>query len=261
MDRVNRRTYSNRGAVRQFAAASGWLERGERLAIECAAATARDAPILDIGIGGGRTTPLMTEISRTYVGIDYTPSMVEVARRRFPGLCFQEMDARTLRFADGSFQLVTFSYNGIDSVDPAGRLEILRQVHRVLRPGGCFVFSTLNLHGAAWGASWPDWSVYREAGLSATRLAHAVAKLALGGINRLRALSARRVDTDAAIGAISAHNFGLLAVFTSLGEQLRQLKECGFQVEAIFEPSGHQVASDGSEATEAPWCHFVARRL
>jgi SAM-dependent methyltransferase len=260
LDRVNRRTYRSRGAVRQYGVATGWLEPGERLAIEHATATARDAPILDIGIGGGRTAPLMTAVSHDYVGIDYIPSMVETARRRFPSLCFQEMDARILRFADGSFQLVTFSYNGIDSVDPAGRLEILQQVHRVLRPGGCFVFSTLNLHGTAWGASWPDWSVFRAAGPSATRLAHAVAKLALGGINRLRARSAMRVHIGAAIGAISAHNFGLLVVFTSLGEQLRQLKECGFQVEAIFEPSGRRLPPDGSEATEAPWCHFVARR-
>jgi SAM-dependent methyltransferase len=259
LDRVNRRTYRSRGAVRQFAAASGWLEPGERLAIQRVAATSRDAAILDIGIGGGRTTPLLTSISRNYIGVDYTPCMIEIARRRFPGICFQEMDARSLRFADGSFQLVMFSYNGIDSVDPAGRIEILRQVHRVLRPGGYFVFSSLNRDGPAWGASWPDWSVFREAGLSPPRLANAVGKFALGGINRLRTHPSC-IGRPAAIGLISAHNFGLLVVFTSLGGQLLQLKECGFQVEAVFEPSGRQVAPDGSEATEAPWCHFVARR-
>ncbi len=260
LDRVNRRTYRSRGALRQFATASGWLEPGERLAVEHAAAGARGAAVLDIGIGGGRTAPLLAGIGASYRGIDYSPAMVEIARGRFPALCFQEMDARRLAFADGSFQLVTFSYNGIDSVDLAGRLEILRQVHRVLRPGGYFVFSALNRDGPLWGEPWPDWAIFRDAGLSPSRLARAVAKSMLGGINRLRSRPATRAGADVAVGAISAHNFGLIAVFTSLGEQLRQLRECGFHVEAIFEPSGRSISPDGGERTRAPWFHFVARK-
>ncbi len=150
-DRINQRTYRKRGVLRQFEAASGWLEPGERVAIEHVANAARDGAILDIGIGGGRTAPLMANISANYRGIDYTPDMVAVARRRFPGLCFHEMDARRMSFADDSFDLVAFSYNGIDSVDLAGRLDILRQVHRVLVPGGYFVFSALNRQGSAHG--------------------------------------------------------------------------------------------------------------
>jgi SAM-dependent methyltransferase len=260
-DRINQRTYGRRGVLRQFETASGWLEPGERVAIEHVADAVRDRAILDIGVGGGRTAPLMAELSTNYRGIDYTPAMVEVARRRFPNLCFHEMDARRLTFADDSFSLVTFSYNGIDSVDLGGRLDVLRQVHRVLLPGGYFVFSVLNRQGPAHGEHWPDFRVFRDAGLSPVKLPRALARFAQGGINWLRFRLVAREDADVAIGNVSAHNFGLVTLFTSVGAQLRQLRDCGFAVESIIEPDGRRIAADGSEPTSAPWCHFVARKV
>ncbi|HUN43594.1 MAG TPA: class I SAM-dependent methyltransferase [Acetobacteraceae bacterium] len=86
-----------------------------------AATEALGAPILDIGVGGGRTTPLMRAISTNYCGIDYIPEMVAIARRRFPDADFRVMDAREMDFHNGRFALTTFSYNGIDSVDVKGR--------------------------------------------------------------------------------------------------------------------------------------------
>ncbi len=62
------------------------------------------------------------------------------------------------------------------------------------------------------------------------------------------------------MGNVSAHNFGLVTLFTSVAAQLRQLQQCGLAVEAIFEPDGHRIAHDGSETTRAAWCHFVARK-
>src|SRR5215813_6147962 len=88
-DRVNLRTYRSCRVLRQFAAASGWLEPGERLAIQHVADAVRGGAILDIGVGGGRTAPLMAELSANYRGIDYSDAMLAVARRRFPGFCFR----------------------------------------------------------------------------------------------------------------------------------------------------------------------------
>src|SRR5579863_10372745 len=93
LDRVNRRTWTRPRVLRQFEYASGWLEPGERISIERVADKVRGEPILDIGVGGGRSAPLLAEISGNYRGIDYLPDMVEIARRRFPALCFLEMDA------------------------------------------------------------------------------------------------------------------------------------------------------------------------
>jgi SAM-dependent methyltransferase len=49
-------------------------------------------------------------------------------------------------FASGSFDFVLFSFNGIDYVNHSDRLTILKEIRRVLRPGGWFCFSTHNLN-------------------------------------------------------------------------------------------------------------------
>jgi SAM-dependent methyltransferase len=260
LDRINRSAYRQRGVLRQYGSASGWLEPGEQAAIRSVAESARGAPILDIGIGGGRTAPLMRAISLDYCGIDYTAAMVAMARQRFPDMAFREMDARHLEFPDGSFALVAFSYNGIDSVDLAGRREILREVHRVLRPGGYFVFSSLNRDGIEAMPHWPDWRVFHGTGLWPARLLRATAKLLAGGVNHLRHQGAARDNGVVAFGNLSAHNFALVSVFTSMTAELYELHETGFILEAIFDPDGRQIPADGQTDIGAAWHHFVARR-
>lgn len=99
--------------------------------------------LLDIGVGGGRTTRHLAH--RTdYFAIDYSPEMVAATREAFPGVRVQVGDARELDFGDESFDAVLFSFNGLDCVDLAGRARAYSEVFRVLRPGGVFIFSTHN---------------------------------------------------------------------------------------------------------------------
>lgn len=104
------------------------------------------ADVLDIGVGTGRTFPALAERCDTYVGIDVSSAMVAAARRRFPGARFLEADASDLSmFADGSFDTVVFSYNGLDYLHPLeSRRSALAGIRRVLRPGGTFIMSTHN---------------------------------------------------------------------------------------------------------------------
>ena len=150
VDETNRPLWS--GVADEYAI-EGWGDPGEPLALILAADGARGRPVLDLGVGGGRTTALLRLVSSVYVGIDYTPELVDMCRRRHPGTDIRLGDARHLPdVADGSQGLVVFSNNGIDAVDHDGRGRILSEAHRVLGADGVLCYSTLNKDGPLFGA-------------------------------------------------------------------------------------------------------------
>jgi SAM-dependent methyltransferase len=73
--------------------------------------------------------------------------MVRECRSRFPGVDIRLGDARDLTaFPSGSFDLVLFSYNGLDCLDASDRPLALEEIRRVLRRGGHFAYSFHNLN-------------------------------------------------------------------------------------------------------------------
>ncbi|MGH9552457.1 MAG: class I SAM-dependent methyltransferase [Terriglobales bacterium] len=106
------------------------------------------ASVLDLGCGTGRTSVGLASRGYTTVAVDISAAMIARARARHPELEFRQMDATRLKFPDMSFDAVLFSFNGIDCIYPeSGRIACLKEVFRVLRPGGTFVFSTHNIVG------------------------------------------------------------------------------------------------------------------
>ena len=110
--------------------------------------------VLDIGVGGGRTTTYLAKGAARYVGADYSDGMVEACRRRFPALDFRLCDATDMaQFTDGEFDVVVFSFNGIDYIPTdEGRTRCLAETARVLKLGGIFIFSS---HNARTLGLWP----------------------------------------------------------------------------------------------------------
>jgi ubiquinone/menaquinone biosynthesis C-methylase UbiE len=107
--------------------------------------------MLDIGVGGGRTTKFFADLAKEYIGIDYSPLMIEAAKRRFKDyskkVSFLTLDARDMHlFPTGYFNFVLFSWCGLDYVNHEDRIRILKEIRRVLAPDGFFFFSTHNLN-------------------------------------------------------------------------------------------------------------------
>ncbi len=102
--------------------------------------------ILDIGVGGGRTTSYLSDKASRYVGVDYSAEMIKTCRNKFPHLEFEVADASDLSgFSDASFDALVISFNGIDCLVPEERRwQCLRECARVLRTGGVFIFSSHN---------------------------------------------------------------------------------------------------------------------
>jgi ubiquinone/menaquinone biosynthesis C-methylase UbiE len=97
----------------------------------------RDARLLEIGCGMGTDLLQFARGGARCTGIDLTPRSVEITRHRFrvygAGGDFMISDGERLPFRDESFDVV-YS-NGVlhHTPDTAGAI---REVHRVLRPGG-----------------------------------------------------------------------------------------------------------------------------
>ena len=112
--------------------------------------------ILDLGVGGGRTTSYLSKVASRYVGVDFSEAMIRACRRKFPDLDFLLADASDLSaFEDASFDAIVFAFNGLDSVIPnEKRSRCLRECWRVLRPEGVFVFSSHNPRSLLVRADW-----------------------------------------------------------------------------------------------------------
>jgi len=103
--------------------------------------------IVDIGIGGGRTTEFLLQFASKYIGIDYSETMIKEAKVKFPDADLRYGDARNMSDIKGnSADFVLFSYNGIDCMSSNERIFILKECYRILKKDGVFAFSTHNLH-------------------------------------------------------------------------------------------------------------------
>lgn len=134
------------------APAGGWSARASVYAVsrvhvagpslEKLVALARPAPgdrCLDIGTGAGHTAARLAEAGCEVVGLDPAAGMLAAARERYGGaanLRFVEAEGHATGFDDATFDIVTARHTLHHHADPAATL---REVRRVLKPGGRFV--------------------------------------------------------------------------------------------------------------------------
>lgn len=97
--------------------------------------------LLDVATGTGTALRFAARRGATVVGVDRSPGMLAMARNPCRKLDLRHADVHALPFHDGSFDAVTcgLSLSHFSDCDGA-----LREMIRVLRPGGRFVAS-------AWG--------------------------------------------------------------------------------------------------------------
>lgn len=132
------------GAVAANYVTSATHARGADLPVLLQATEARgDEAALDLGTAVGHTAFALSQTVGRVVGIDLTEEMLDLARRLaaergFANVRFVRGDVADLPFPDASFDVVTSRYSAHHYGQPR---QVLREVARVLRPGGRFVLA------------------------------------------------------------------------------------------------------------------------
>ena len=103
-----------------------------------AARIRKGTKLLDVACGPGYVSALAAKRGAIVLGIDFSSSMLEEAKRLHPGIDFREGDAEQLPLGGGLFDAVSMNFGILH----LGRPEnALLEAYRVLRSGGRFAFS------------------------------------------------------------------------------------------------------------------------
>ncbi|MFI6937989.1 class I SAM-dependent methyltransferase [Streptomyces sp. NPDC050418] len=91
--------------------------------------------VADVGCGPGYITAYLAGLGLSVTGVDLSPEMVRIARRRHPGLPFAVGSMTALPFADGALGGL-LAYYSLHHTPPEALPLVCAEFRRVLAPGG-----------------------------------------------------------------------------------------------------------------------------
>ena len=248
---INKQTYSREDVLKFYEGANNLL-RTEQVLFEKLLPAIKDKKILDIGIGGGRTTAHLLEISNDYTGVDYVTEFVDKTAEKYPNARVLWADATNLeQFADETFDFILFSYNGLDSISNDARLKLMREANRVLKADGVFMFSSHNRDYRYFNKlPWQQKFQFNKGFL--IFFLHCLYHLP----KHFKMKKHEIYTDDYAIINDGDHRFSLLLYYISIRNQKKQLAEIGFENVEAYDMDGELVESDA----ESHWIHYLARK-
>lgn len=97
--------------------------------------------LLEIGCGDGEFTKRIVKLPISITAIDVTPGVILRAKSNIKNVSFRVMDTEKLSFKSDSFDVVC----GISILHHVNQKKALKEIIRVLKPGGIIFFSEPNL--------------------------------------------------------------------------------------------------------------------
>jgi len=255
----NKDVYGSEDIVKGYSGGEG-LQKPEETILNELRNKLPNMKMLDIGVGAGRTTKYFAPLAKLYVGVDYSEKMIKICQQRYRGfpkeLSFEVADARALKsFESNYFDLVLFSFNGIDYMSHQDRLTALREISRVTKNGGFFCFSTHNLNIAfklcTFRLSKNPVKLFME-----TRR---LILMRLLNKKSWKALRKRVGRQKYMIFNDGAHNFRLKTYYVTPTEQIKQLTELEFSSIKIYGLlDGREIKNDSSLMSSMDgWLYYL----
>lgn len=216
--------------------------------------------MLDLGVGGGRTTLHFAHRVKRYEGADYSAAMIDGCRKRFPtpppNVAFSVADARELSaWPDASFDFILFSYNGLDYIGHEERQRALKELKRVASPGAWICFSSHNLMSLGIERPSPAGSgasPFSGAALRAT-MRRWLLRILNGNLAKLK-------QGDHAIIHDDGCRFRLRTYYVRPVKQVRMLQEMGLAEVRVLDGNGKEWATrDFLDEVTDEWVYYLAR--
>ena len=257
---ANKKTYQSQKIVKEYSSL-GELFKAEKTIFGILKNKLVNMRMLDIGVGGGRTTYYFAPLAKEYLGIDYSEQMINACKKRFPNhsdkISFKACDVRSMRILkDNYFDFILASSNGLDYMPHNDRIKALKEIKRVGRKGGYFSFSTHNLLSI-------DKLLQIKLSLNPINMSriiirHLLLKTLNKNFNKLK-------KEKYAVVNDGAHQFRLLTYYIKPKEQIKQLKNLQFNNIRVFSPeTGKEIikkseiyaTTDGSHYGLSYLCNF-----
>jgi ubiquinone/menaquinone biosynthesis C-methylase UbiE len=254
----NINTYSDSKVVRHYAEYSTALQAPEGTIFKVLHPQLNRMRMLDIGVGGGRTTSFFAPLVKTYTGIDFSEGMINACKKKFntvfPMAQFETKDVRDLKdYPSGSFDFVFFSFNGLDNISHEERILVLKEIKRICSPDGYFCFSSHNLQ-------------YLPLFFSIRFRLHPI-KFLRSVVNRKKLLlqnqeQIKNIPTADHLTIFDdVYDFGLFTYYSKPAYQIKQLEDAGFHSVQLFElEEGKNISvKESYDNNVDPWVYYLCR--
>ena len=213
--------------------------------------------MLDIGVGGGRTSQYFAELTRRYVGMDFAPNMVQACRTRYgnrwPHASFSVGDVTNLSGCqDAEFDLVLFSFNSIDCMPVESRMKALAEMKRVCRPGGWVAFSSHNIYNI------PRINEFRFT-LHPRHIVDEVKRWT--AVRKKNMPMAEAMGHDAYVRYFDATIGSHYLIFSRPERQVEALRELGFKEVRMFSiRDGSELTAEQARQPEQSWIYYFCAK-
>jgi ubiquinone/menaquinone biosynthesis C-methylase UbiE len=144
----NKRTYESPKMIKIYKGLNK-LFPSEKVLFRIVQSLHRKNAMLDLGIGGGRTTGYFSSLFKKYIGIDFSNGMIETCKGKFKkstNIEFIVADAAQLPvLSETNFDFIFFSLNGISYLkNLEERNGLISTIYKLLDDHGIFAFSAHN---------------------------------------------------------------------------------------------------------------------
>jgi SAM-dependent methyltransferase len=251
----NQEAYLLNNVVKKYTAYNS-LQKGEISIFKKFKDKIKLGKVLDVGIGGGRTTFFLSQLAKEYFGIDFSQIFVDYCNEKYSNkdnVTIQYGDARNLEtFKSADFDFIFFSFNGIDCVDFEGRKKILSEFERLLKSDGvlCFSFHNKNNLDKLYSFQFPrnpfkyiwEWKRMRL-------------------VTKLNGNKEKYRNMDWFILKDGADDFQVECVYIDALFQKKCLKELGFNTFYFYDSiTGKEVSILDLNTCNSPWIYISAQR-